>query len=234
MENVNLNIMQNYYNEYPDERNSDCKVPDVNRIENPFEELNNSEYRSNILEFWKPITEKEVEGIDKNRYWISSYGNTWDALMYKPISSACSAGNKFYVQLNLHMEKGGHKTRKLHRLMMMLFCPVDNPAAYQVNHIDGIHNHNNLYNLEWCDDLYNRLHSIVNGVGTNNFNNEIIQLSPEQVHQFKVYKDSGYSSRDIYYNLMPELKSLTSFDTFIHLLSRISLGQSKLYSRYYY
>ena len=227
----NLENCIRYYEENPDKRKCDCNVSNVNMIENPFAELNYSDYRSNVVEFWKPITDKEVEGIDKDRYWISSYGNTWDAYMNKPISTNCSAGNKFYVQVNLHIGKG-HVVRKLHRLIMMLFCEVENPAAFQVNHIDGIHSNNNLYNLEWCTDLYNRLHSIINGVGTNNFSREIIQLTPEQVHQFRIYKDAGFDSRQIY-SMMPDIQQLCSFDTFRHLLSRISLGKSKLYSRYY-
>lgn len=221
-----------YYSNNQEKRNCQCEIENVNRIDNPLAELNYSEFRSNVLEFWKPITDKEVEGIDENRYWISSYGNTWDSFMLKPISSSCSAGNKFYVQLNLHIKHGGYKTRKLHRLIMMLFCEVEDPKKYQVNHIDGNHSNNNLYNLEWCDDLYNRLHSIINGIGTNNFNHEIIKLTPEQIHQFKILKDKGYSAMQIY-NSMPEIQQVCSKDTFRCLLSRISLGQSKLYSRFF-
>ena len=46
----------------------------INTVENPYAEISKSIYRSNVVEFWLPLTDNEVEGIDTNRYWISSFG----------------------------------------------------------------------------------------------------------------------------------------------------------------
>ena len=103
--------------------------------------------------------------------------------------------------------------------MMMKFTNIDNPEKYQVNHIDGSHSNNNLYNLEWCDDSYNRIHSIINGVGTNNFSRQITMLTPEIIHKIKVYReDMGYQTHKIYFELMPELQQISSYDVFRHLI----------------
>lgn len=226
--------MYNFYQEHEGIRKLSYVPQNVNILENPIQAQSTSNYRSNAFEFWKVLTDNEVPDIIENRYWISSFGNTWDNELKRPIPIICSAGNKFYEQINLRLKTKKQVVKKMHRLIMMLFDPIEGQDKLQVNHIDGSHNMNNLCNLEWCDDLYNRLHSIVNGVGTNNFSREIIQLTPNQVHKFKELKDQGYDSNQIYYQMMSEMQNICSYNTFYNLLSRISLGQSKLYSRYYF
>ena len=46
----------------------------------------------------------------------------------------------------------------VHRLMMKIFCPVENMDALQVNHIDGNPQNNILSNLEWVTSEENHKH----------------------------------------------------------------------------
>lgn len=226
----------NYYDGNPNRRMCESldQINQTNRVQNEFAQFNESIFRSNCVEFWKPITEKEVPDIHENRYYLSTFGNTWDAFTGKPMPLISSAGNKYYQQVNLKLKSGKQIVRKLHRLIMMIFCPVEDPTALQVNHIDGNHSNNNLYNLEWCNDSYNRIHSIINGVGTNNFYHQIIQLTPEIVHKLKVYReDMNKQTHEIYFELMPELQQLGTYEAFRHLIPSIANGKSKLYSRFY-
>lgn len=178
-------------------------------------------YESNCLEFWKFITDEIVPGIEKNRYMISSHGNTWDTVFMKRITYSCSKGNGFYVTMTLHLEQGGHVTLKLHRLVMMLFNPIPNPQEYQVNHKDTVHRHNNISNLEWCDDAYNRYHGILNGAGSNIFGDQIVVLYPYEIDMIKEMKQQGYSNPYI----ADYLNSKRYSGVHRKLIERISLGK---------
>ena len=214
------------YNEVAD---NGPQLPIIFYPENTLFPNQKSVYDSNCLIFWKYITDNEVPGIDLNRYLISSHGHTWDNQMQNRISCNCSAGNGYYIQMNLHLRDGGQIVKKLHRILMMLFNPIDNPEKFQVNHKDTMHHHNNISNLEWCDDAYNRLHGILNNAGSNIFTDQIVILYPHEVHEMKILKDQGYTNQQV----ADILNSKRYSGVHKHLVSRTSLGQSKLYSPYY-
>ena len=50
---------------------------------------------------------------------------------------------------------------RVHRLVMMTFCPIDNPKDYVVDHINGIRSDNRLENLQWVTEKENLQKKII-------------------------------------------------------------------------
>ena len=50
---------------------------------------------------------------------------------------------------------GGSMTRRVHRMVMMTFCPIPECETMEVNHINMITSDNRLENLEWCTGVEN-------------------------------------------------------------------------------
>jgi hypothetical protein len=64
-------------------------------------------------------------------------------------------GNYLYINLNMY---GVIQQYRLHILVAKHFIP--NPSNLpEINHIDGIKEHNYVSNLEWCTQLHNMQHS---------------------------------------------------------------------------
>ena len=72
----------------------------------------------------------------------------------------------------------------VHRIILMAFDPNPDFKSLQVNHKDGIKQHNWITNLEWMTNLENTRHAMRTGLhkmnGTDNPNNK---LSEDEVHE---------------------------------------------------
>lgn len=68
---------------------------------------------------------------------------------------------KGYKTVNLQVD-GGRRTQLVHRLIALAFIP--NPLQLpQINHRDGIKQHNEVENLEWCTGSENVRHALASG-----------------------------------------------------------------------
>lgn len=67
------------------------------------------------------------------------------------------------------------KSCKVHRLVMLTFCPREDSHLLHVNHIDGNKKNNCLDNLEWCTNKENQVHA--KATGLLDLRNEKVRLS---------------------------------------------------------
>ncbi len=93
---------------------------------------------------WKRIS--FISGIDSDRYLISHNGKVKSMKTNKIISSYISNRGYEYVGLYCDCIK---KNVEVHRLVAMAFIP-NKCAKPEVNHKDGVRNHNCVSNLEWA------------------------------------------------------------------------------------
>lgn len=108
-------------------------------------------------EVWKEVT--GYEGY----YEVSSLGNIRSVdrvnsigRQYKGRNIKSRVDKAGYKDVMLSKD-GTQKRFKVHRLVALAF--IENPFNLsQVNHIDEVKDNNNVDNLEWCSDRYNKNH----------------------------------------------------------------------------
>ena len=116
----------------------------------------------NQVEQWK-----DIPGFE-GRYQISSLGrvkslprkvnNHTGELMVKEKILKQRHDFKGYLRIDLKDNNGKHKYLGVHRLVAETF--ISNPEGKpQVNHIDGIKDHNEVSNLEWVTNGENARHA---------------------------------------------------------------------------
>lgn len=142
---------------------------------------------SNCVEFWAAVDDRFVSNVTPNRYWISTFGNTWNSMTGKPIG--LSMHRKGYKQFSMMTLDHKQVTRKLHRLIMYTFCYFPGCEKFEVNHIDGNKLNNNITNLEWCTSSENTIHAINNGLKTVFGNEYTVTLTDEDVANILALKD---------------------------------------------
>ena len=93
---------------------------------------------------------------------------------------------------NVGLSKNGKvMTKQVHRLSMLSFHYIENHKIFQVNHIDGHKDNNNIENLEWVTPSENQKHSYLLGLQKQDGeNNNASKLSWDNVYDIRnKYKD---------------------------------------------
>lgn len=89
---------------------------------------------------------------------------------------------------------GKSKRVSVHRLMMLLFYPIDNADKMVVNHKDGNKANNNLDNLEWCTSSENSKHAFRTGLkSANGEKNSHAKLTEKDVLEIRKRLKNGES-----------------------------------------
>ena len=123
-------------------------------------------YESNVVEFWKPITDTEISNVIPNRYYISSKGNTYNSNTQKEIGYSIHTKGTRQITVTTKNESNESKlvTIKVPTIVMKLFAPLKNDTnKYNVVHKDGNKLHDDLSNLEYCTNSENAHISLING-----------------------------------------------------------------------
>lgn len=94
---------------------------------------------------------KDIPGYE-GLYAINEEGQVWSyrsKIMMKPWSDG-----KGYLKVTLTVNYN-KDMRRVHRLVMETFCPVEGMENLEVNHLDENKVNNSLENLQWCSHLEN-------------------------------------------------------------------------------
>lgn len=115
------------------------------------------------MEFWKEIT-SEMVGFDiEPWYWISTEGRVYSTISKKVLKPTPDRDGYLTVSLYVRGIRKQHMLR-IHRLVMLAFYPNCNSINLQVNHINGVKNINDEFNLEWATASENVRHAFATGL----------------------------------------------------------------------
>lgn len=115
-------------------------------------------------EVWAPVAPYMVDGVDPNRYSISTYGRVLSVNRERILPQFIT--NSGYLRVNFLIDREGKsicRAFSVHRLVLMAFNPIFNMNMLQVNHLDENKTHNWLWNLEWVTPSENRQYSMKTG-----------------------------------------------------------------------
>lgn len=124
---------------------------------------------------------RDAEGFPG--YKVSNYANIENS---RGMTIHQELNPEGYMQVKMVNEDGKRKTNRSHTIVAKAFIPNDNPEVKnQVNHIDGIKNHNSSDNLEWCSGSENIRHASANGFGAtpNSYSDDTVRAICQELEK---------------------------------------------------
>ena len=118
-------------------------------------DLNNNHYENlrwvEDIEEWKEVS---IDGIVKNRYYVSSFGRFIDNTVNIPNIGRPTKG---YRAVYMQMTDNTYRRFALHRIVGYMFLKGNKSLC--INHIDGDKTNNRIDNIEYVDRSRNNLHA---------------------------------------------------------------------------
>lgn len=115
------------------------------------------------LEIFFPITDDVVPGIRKG-YYISNYSRVYSDISKKILKMKIGRSGYYSFTVACYDNAIKQKSVLLHRVLMMVFNPLNDYTNMVVNHIDGNKLNSFLYNLEWTNNKGNMIHAVKHGL----------------------------------------------------------------------
>ncbi len=154
-----------------------------------------SEDEQRIYEMWFKL---EIQNMNiLPIYVISTHGRIFNKETKNYLPQNIYYDKNKYITISLKMLDGSSKFFQIHRLMMMVFNPINNSDMYEVNHKDGVKYHNWIWNLEWATPSQNVQHALRNNLFILGEDRENSILSNGIVHQICKMIADGYMNNQI-------------------------------------
>lgn len=162
---------------------------------------------------------KDVKGFEKY-YKISNDGRIYSKLSKRELKVQNNGKGYLFIRLV-------NKTKfYVHRLVAINF--IDNPNNLpQVNHIDGDKSNNNDWNLEWCTNKQNQIHSVKIGLSDNI--KKLRKLSFTQIKEIYESLNNGISRKELALKYNVSLQVISNIRTRKGILyKKIGLKENQL------
>lgn len=178
-----------------DDNNLNCNVNNLTVLRkvdiiNKYKDMYNVESLEEIKEEWKIYL--KIPSIE-----VSNFGDVRNITNKVLIKTYKDHGYILFKYNNNHYF--------VHRLVAELFVKNPNPDKYHfVNHIDGIKDHNEFWNLEWCNISMNTEHAVLSGLNITYDEKTIrnvCQLLSQGLSHIQIHNITGVSRKyisDIY------------------------------------
>lgn len=135
----------------------------------------------------------------KDLYTIYENGEIYSDNKPKSPMLTRNAEEKEYQIINFMTINGKKKTYRVHRLVLMVFKPIENYEKMEVNHIDGNKKNNKLENLEWCTSKENQLHAFKTGLQKPRRGKEsnFAKLTSKDIQEIFRLREEGLTYKEI-------------------------------------
>lgn len=146
---------------------------------------------------WKEICDPN---ITPGMYFVNTYSDIFSFKYGELLKPIINHGGYLIVSLNanplLGLDKKHRFQRKIHRLSMIAFNPIEGYENYQINHRDGNKFNNHISNLEWVTPQENIDHSIKYGL--RNFENLGQKINSDIARYVKfLLSSNNYTHKEI-------------------------------------
>lgn len=111
------------------------------------------------FEDWKLV---DLDGVVKNYYYVSTFGRVKNIKGHILKTYPTNSGYLVYWLYNGNKYPPKYKLFTAHRLVMLVFHPIENPKTMEVNHKNCDKYFNYEGNLEWATPKDNAAHGVKN------------------------------------------------------------------------